>query len=140
MLEADFMRRCLKRATDVGGRLFRNNVGTGWTGKVTRKPDGSITIRNPRPLHAGLAVGSGDLIGWVPVEITPDMVGQTVAVFASVETKTLRGRVTQGQVAWAKAVARAGGRSGIARSDADLDNILGVVKNDAQSVDSNQEK
>lgn len=124
MSEADFMRRCMKRATDIGARLFRNNVGTGWTGDVTRNRDGSITIRNPRPLHAGLAPGSADLIGWRPVEITPEMVGQTVAVFASVETKAKRGRVQAGQANWAEAVAVAGGMSGIARTDADLDRIL----------------
>ena len=132
MSEADFMRRCMKRATDIGARLFRNNVGTGWTGDVTRNRDGSITIRNPRPLHAGLAPGSADLIGWRPVEITPEMVGRTVAVFASVETKAKRGRVQAGQANWAEAVAGAGGMAGIARTDADLDRILlaqSVAKN-----------
>lgn len=124
MREADFMRRCMKRATDAGGRLFRNNVGNGWVGRMSRNRDGSITISDPRPLHAGLAVGSGDLIGWMPVEITPEMVGQTVAIFTSVETKGARGRASQGQIVWADAVSRAGGISGIAKTDTDLDNIL----------------
>jgi hypothetical protein len=125
MSEGDFMRRCMKRATDLGARLFRNNVGTGWTGNDVRcNPDGSITIRNPRPFHAGLVPGSADLIGWKPVEITPEMVGQTVAVFTSVETKTKRGRLQAGQENWADIVAGAGGLAGIARTDADLDRIL----------------
>jgi hypothetical protein len=135
MREADFMRRCMKRATDLGARLFRNNVAVAWTGKVVRNRDGSITITDPRPLHAGLAQGSADLVGWKPVVITPDMVGKTVAVFASVEVKTLRGRPTKEQVAWMKVVAGAGGFSGIARSDGDLDNILGVSVSAAQGVD-----
>lgn len=133
MRELDFMRRCMKRATDAGARLFRNNVARAWVGNRVEKfngpqnvhvEPGDVVIRNARPLHAGLAEGSGDLIGWVPVEVTPDMVGQTVAVFASVETKTARGRATAGQKAWASAVDGAGGRAGIARTDADLDNIL----------------
>lgn len=128
------MRRCMKRATDLGARLFRNNVGTGWTGDVTRNRDGSITIRNPRPLHAGLAPGSADLIGWRPVEITPEMVGQTLAVFASVETKTARGRVHDGQRRWCEAVEVAGGMAGIARTDADLDSILRAGLFQAQGV------
>lgn len=136
MREADFMRRCMKRATDAGGRLFRNNVGNGWVGRMSRNRDGSITISDPRPLHAGLAVGSGDLIGWMPVEITPEMVGQTVAVFASVETKGARGRASQAQMLWADAISRAGGLSGIARTDADLDNILRVAESNAQTVDT----
>lgn len=140
------MRRCLKRATDLGGRLFRNNVGRAWTGKaeVIRSPrtvrvnQGDVLIREARPFHAGLAPGSADLVGWMPVEITPDMVGQSVAIFASVETKTARGRVADGQKLWAAAVDRAGGLAGIARTDADLDKILLACGARAQPVDSNR--
>ena len=109
--EADFMRRCMKRATDLGARLFRNNVGV---------------LKDERgvPVRYGLQVGSGDLIGWVPVTVTADMVGQRLAVFVSVETKGPKGRVTAEQMAWARAVQAAGGRAGIARKDDDLTIIL----------------
>lgn len=120
------MRRCMRRATDAGARVFRNNVGVGWTGTSRRLPDQSILITDPRPLHAGLAQGSADLIGWMPVVVTADMVGQVVAVFTSVETKTARGRATDAQKRWAQVVAEAGGLSGIARTDADLDKILRI--------------
>lgn len=123
MREADFMRRCMKRASDLGARLFRLNVGLAWTGDVIKNPDGSITIRNPRPFKSGVP-GMSDLIGWTPVVVTPEMVGQTVAVYTAVETKTARGRASDAQVKFIGAVSKSGGRAGIARTDEDLDKIL----------------
>lgn len=119
------MRRCMKRATDLGARLFRQNTGRAWVGdEAIRMPNGQdVLIRNARPFKSGVT-GMSDLIGWVPVTITPEMVGRTVAVYAAVETKTARGRATEEQKAFIGAVAAAGGRAGIARIDADLDNIL----------------
>ena len=113
MSEADIMRQYQLDASAAGDRLFRNNVGTGWVGQATirREKDGSTTaiIRYARPLHAGLATGSGDLIGWSRVVITQEMVGSTVAVFTSVEVKTETGRVSVAQENWRQAVADAGG-------------------------------
>lgn len=125
MSEADEMRRQMKLATSLEARLFRNNVGQAWTGsRIVKNKDGSITIHNPRPFHGGLCAGSGDLIGWVPVKITSGHVGQTLAVFASVEVKTGKGRATQKQKDWAAAVVAAGGRAGISRNDEGLKKIL----------------
>jgi len=132
--ETDFMRRCMKRATTLGARLFRMNVGLAWIGDAIRNKDGSITIRHPRPFRAGVP-GMSDLVGWVPVTITPDMVGTTVAVFASVETKAARGRATDEQKNYLAAVSAAGGRAGIARKDDDLTMILCVGPDDAQGVE-----
>lgn len=109
--------RILLAMSDIGVRLFRNNVGVGWVGKHTRLADGSILIENPRPLHAGLTSGSGDLIGWTPVTITADMVGRRVAVFTSIEVKSRGGRLRKGQQHWADTVNAEGGIAGIARSD-----------------------
>jgi hypothetical protein len=136
MLESDFMKRCLKRASLMGARLFRVNVGVAWVGEVTKNRDGSITIRNPRPFKSGVP-GMSDLIGWAPVVVTPDMVGKTVAVYLAVETKSARGRASEEQKNFVSAVHKAGGRAGIARTDADLEVILcgGVFA--AQGVDKN---
>lgn len=84
-------------------RLFRNHVGK---------------VRDERGRwHAfGLAPGSADLIGWHSVTVTPDMVGQQVAVFLSVEVKTATGRVREDQEAWARIVKHHGGKAIIARS------------------------
>jgi len=88
-------------------RLFRNNTGT--------LPD----PKTGRPIQFGLARGSSDLVGWRSVVITPDMVGQRVAVFTAIEIKTPTGRITPAQRAWLEAVTKAGGIAGIARSVAD---------------------
>jgi hypothetical protein len=119
-------------------RLWRNNVGTGWTGDATkvtpenmwlvvqRLRPGDVVIREGRPLHAGLCEGSSDLIGYTTVTITPEMVGQRLAVFTAIEVKAERGRPTAGQTAFLNHISSAGGRSGIARSDGDAHRILGV--------------
>lgn len=125
MAESEFTRRCMKLATDLGARLFRNNVAQAWVAnKVIDLPGGDKRLVNPRPLHAGLAPGSADLIGWTPVVVTPEMVGKTIAVFTSVETKTATGRVRKGQPEWAGAVQKAGGYAAFVRSDDDLRDIL----------------
>lgn len=70
-------------------RLFRSNSGQAWAGKAVKK--GSITvIKNARPFH-GMPSGWPDLCGWTSVEITPDMVGQKIAVFTGVEVKATGG-------------------------------------------------
>jgi hypothetical protein len=94
-------------------RLFRNNTGT--------LPD----PRTGRPVQFGLARGSADLIGLRTVTITPDMVGQQVAVFTSIEVKTPKGRPTAEQQNWLKMVQSLGGIAGIARSVRDANEILG---------------
>ena len=93
-------------------RLFRNQVG--------QLPD----PRTGRPVQFGLAKGSADLVGWKTVTITPDMVGQEVAVFTSIEVKTAKGRATQYQQAWMNCVEKAGGIAGIARSTEDARKIV----------------
>ena len=84
-------------------RLFRNNTGT-------------LLDRNGRPVQFGLAKGSADLIGWTTRTITPDMVGQQVAVFTSIEVKSATGRLRPDQRQWMEAVQAAGGIAGVARS------------------------
>lgn len=108
----------------TGVRLFRNNTGQGWVGKarkmkpgqVYRAEGGEVLILNARPLHAGLIKGAGDGIGWRTITITPDMVGQRVAVFLSVEAKYQSGRLETDQRTWHENVRRAGGISIIART------------------------
>lgn len=125
MAESEFTRRCMKLATTLGSRLFRNNVAQAWVAnKVIDLPGGDKRLVNPRPLHAGLMPGSGDLIGWTPVKITPEMVGQTVAIFTSVETKSMTGRARKGQPEWASAILEVGGYAGFARTEDDLRDIL----------------
>lgn len=116
MAERDITAPLLKEASKLGARLFRQNTGLGWVGEIVRKTGQSLLLKNPRPLHAGLCVGSSDVIGWTPRVITPEMVGQTVAVFTAIEVKTKGITVTEPQKKFVQAVQEAGGIAGIARS------------------------
>ncbi len=84
-------------------RLYRNNTGT-------------LRDQHGRPVQFGLCKGSADLIGWRTRTITPDMVGQQVAVFTSIEVKSATGRLRPEQRQWLEAVQAAGGIAGVARS------------------------
>jgi hypothetical protein len=64
------------------------------------------------------------LIGWRTITVTPEMVGQQLAVFTSIEVKTPTGRIRPEQHAWLGAVRSAGGIAGIARSVEDASDLL----------------
>jgi hypothetical protein len=93
-------------------RLFRNNTGT-------------LRDQHGRPVSFGLCKGSADLIGWTTRTITPEMVGQQVAVFTSIEVKAASGRLRPEQRQWLDAVQAAGGIGGVARSVDDARALLG---------------
>jgi hypothetical protein len=92
-------------------RLWRNNTGT-------------LRDQHGRPVSFGLCKGSADLIGYRSITITPDMVGQQVAVFTSIEVKTRTGRIRTEQRAWMETVQSAGGIAGVARSVEDAQVLL----------------
>ena len=109
-------------------RLWRNNVGTGWAGQATKVTGGNlravsqalrpgdVVIRQGRPLHAGLCVGSSDLIGYRQVD--------GIAQFVALEVKSATGRATKEQVQFLDHIQAAGGLAGIARSVEDAAAIL----------------
>lgn len=99
--------------------IFRANVGSAWTGDVTKLPGNRVVIDNARPFNTGLPPGFADLFGLVSVEITPDMVGKKVAIFTALEVKTSTGRASSRQTDFLQAVANNGGRAGVVRSAAD---------------------
>lgn len=83
MTEADIQSQVRRAASDVGWRLWRNNVGAG-------------KLENGKFIRWGLAndskqvnesIKSADLIGIRPVLITPDMVGTVIGQFVSRECK-----------------------------------------------------
>ena len=92
-------------------RLLRNNTGV-------------LQDKNGRPVQFGLAKGSADLIGWKTVTVTPEMVGQQVAVFTSIEVKTPTGRIRPEQERWMRVVQAAGGIAGVARSVEDAEALV----------------
>lgn len=114
MSESALLRQILIRASAIGLRLFRNQVGK------YQLPDG-------RWITSGLCVGSSDLIGWTPVTITPDMIGRTLAVFTAIETKAPNRSATDKQAVFLAAVVAAGGIGIIATSVADVEWIAKEV-------------
>jgi len=125
MNEANLMRAIQLACSRGVTRLFRQNVGQGWTGNATRiaRPTtvtlqpGDVVIRNARPLHAGLCTGSSDLIGWTQRD--------GAAVFTALEVKTATGRATPEQRQFVDAVSGAGGVAGIVRSVDEAQRLLG---------------
>ena len=114
----------LDLSNDPAIRVFRNNTGTGWQGVVYERTPTRLTLVNPRPLHAGLCIGSSDLIGWKSIEVTPDMVGKNIAIFVAIEVKAKKGVTSDAQKNFIDRVKAAGGRAGIARNTIDAINIL----------------
>jgi hypothetical protein len=105
-------------AARAGVRLFRNNVG-------------AMIDDNGRAIRYGLAndsaalnarIKSGDLIGWRPVIVTPQMIGRRIAQFVSRECKRPGWHLTPGdergqaQARWAALVASDGGDACFANS------------------------
>ena len=130
MIEQDIQKLIQADATSRGDRLFRNNVAEAWVGKFKgRSKNGTVTLENARPLHAGLCVGSSDLIGWTRTLITPDMVGRIVAIFTADEVKTDIGLPSPEQINFIQQARQAGAFAGIARSAEDSKEIsLGIIK------------
>lgn len=112
MRESDIQNLILLALSQAGCTVWRNNTGVGWQGKVSRVGQ-SVVITEPRPLHAGLCVGSSDIIG-----IAPD------GRFLAIEVKTQTGRATDDQIRFIEAVRRKGGISGVCRSVEDALDLL----------------
>lgn len=121
MSEVDLMRAIQLKASELGHRLFRNNVGVGWVGPQVRvnRPQmvmmrpGDVLIRNAQPLNSGLCVGSSDLIGLTDK-----------GRFIATEVKAPKGRATEGQESFIDMIKRFGGVGVIAKSVEDFTNAL----------------
>ena len=102
-------------------KLFRNNVGEGWTGsksiQITQNTyaqleAGDVVVKNARRFQAGLPNGSSDLLGWTTG-------ADGIARFTSLEVKTATGRPTAEQKHWLETVRAAGGIADVIRSPDD---------------------
>ena len=92
-------------------RLFRNNVG------ALRDQRGQLVTY-------GLCTGSSDLIGLRRVTVTPDMIGQQLAVFSALEVKLPGRKPTKPQEKFLAMVQNMGGLSGVATSIESARSIL----------------
>jgi hypothetical protein len=100
-------------------RLFRNNRGVAWMGKLLQRRGGIVTLENARPVEFGLTDGASDLIGLTQIVVTPEMVGRTLAVFTAQEVKRPGVTVPDHQERFVGFVQRFGGIAGVVRSPED---------------------
>ncbi len=93
--EGEIIAGVLLRYSRKGWVLWRNNTGT-------------LFDRTGRPVSFGLK-GSADIIGLRPVQITADMVGQTIGQFVAIEIKTGRQKLRPAQKSFCDMVLRLNG-------------------------------
>lgn len=130
--DTSFLNTLLIAISRGSTRMFRNSVGLGWIGQTVRvtKPiqmlvyPGDVVVKKARALHAGLATGSADLIGFKSYVVQPEDVGRRVAVFVSMEAKEGTGRMSPEQKNWRDQVQAAGGIAGEVRSVEDALRLL----------------
>lgn len=109
-------------------RIFRANVGQGWTGEaVIKLACGDIRITRPRPLNTGLPEGWPDLFGFRMLAVTPEMVGLVLPVFGAIEVKGPRGAVRAAQQRVLDELVRCGCLAGVARSPEEAAKILRIT-------------
>jgi hypothetical protein len=104
-------------------RLWRQQSMLAWAGKVVGRTPTTITLLHPHAVKFGMP-GIADLGGLTAVEVTPAMIGTTVALAVHIECKAGRARATEEQEAFIAMVRRLGGRAGVARSVEDARRII----------------
>ena len=111
--ERDVLKLLQDAATLMGVTLLRNNVG-------------ALQDRYGRWVTYGVGgIGWPDTIGYQTVTVTPEMVGQRIAIFVGVEAKRESGGVvSERQARVLERLRQAGARAGVARSVDDLQGIL----------------
>jgi hypothetical protein len=104
-------------------RLWRQQSMLAWAGKVLSRTATTITLLHPHAVKVSMP-GIADLGGLTAVEVTPALIGRTLAVAVAIECKAGRARPTEEQAAFLATVARMGGRAGVARSVEDARLII----------------
>lgn len=102
--ETNIQNAILLALSRAGALVWRNHVGVY---RPISDPDSVVRIGTP---------GMADIIGVVPVTITPEMVGKTIGVAAAFEVKTAKGAQEQKQKLWQHALQQRKGIYLIARS------------------------
>ena len=116
--EMDILKDIQIKASELGWRAFRVNVGSGWIGDSMRCKDGSVLIKNARRFQTGLPNGFPDLL-----IIGPQ--GQTVYA----EIKTPNGKMRIEQLRFHQFLKRMNQRVCVLRSVDDLIKIVEGYKN-----------
>jgi len=112
--------------------LFRVHTGRAWAGKRIDNGESDIAhILGARIITLGLGLingkplnGTSDLIGFTPIKITPEMVGQTIAVFTAIEVKEPDEKPRKDQIDFINIIKSSGGLAGSAETVEDALKIL----------------
>lgn len=108
----------LALSADPDVRAWRNNTGVAWMGRPQFMRNGSVLIADPRRVAFGVP-GSGDIIGFQRITITPEMVGQTIGRYITVECKSGKGRQSELQTKFERVATAFGAAYVVARDPAD---------------------
>lgn len=135
--ENSSQRECWLEFGKAGSKVFRLNTGKAWAGRGVRQDDGSVRIDYAQPVTLGFGLpngapvtGASDLIGWTSMVITPEMVGQKVAVFTAGEAKRAKGGVvSEDQRRFMNQLKADGGIAGVVRTAADVRLLIFDYKN-----------
>ncbi len=127
MSESPHLRKLLLALSQAGSRVFRNQVGQGWVGRLLKYIDGAAVIGNARNVRFGLTVGASDIIGFTPIVVTADMIGLKVAVFTAIEAK-VDAPVEDEQRNFLRAVSDAGGIALIVRNEGAIPAAVEMVR------------
>lgn len=104
----------------AGATVYKNTTTFGYAGKPVARDNAKrlITLQNFSPLQSGIPNkgGGSDIIGWRPVEITPEMTGRRVAIFLACEVKTPEDGLSTKQDNFLRQVQRSGGIGFVART------------------------
>jgi hypothetical protein len=123
MSESQLYGEILRALSRDATRLFRQQSGLLWSGQVISHSHNRLILANPRAVRVGTP-GIADLGGLTSVIVTPDMVGQRIAIDVQLEVKYGRGRATAEQANYIAAMQALGGRAGIVRSVEEAQRII----------------
>ena len=127
MKESSVQQRIRLIAARMNIELWRNNIGacTDETGRVIRYGLGNDSAALNEQIK------SSDLIGLMPVLITPEMVGTIIGRFVAVECKESNWKMlpsdkcAKAQERWHEIVRKSGGIAGFAISEFDFVELIG---------------
>lgn len=123
MSESHLLAEILLECSRDRVRLWRQNAGRAWGGKILYQDRSKLILSPYYAVKLG-PPGMSDAGGLVSELITPEMIGQPIARYVGIETKTPTGRVTPEQRSFIAMVNEFGGRAGVARSVEDAQRIL----------------
>lgn len=111
MTESQIQQQIRIACNQGGTRAWRNNIA-------------KLKVRG-QWVNFGLpGSGGSDLIGFHTVTITPEHIGQKLAVFLAIECKSATGKPSPKQTNFIDFVKNSGGIAGIARSADEAKNLL----------------